>query len=42
MCFFRMLNIGHTENFSKMDKGQILAKFSADPDRYYKVTLFDN
>ncbi len=37
-----MLNIGHTENFSKMDKGQILAKFSADPERYYKVALFDN
>jgi len=37
-----MLNIGHSENFSKMDKGQILAKFSADPDRYYKVALFEN
>jgi len=42
MCCFRMLNIGHSENFSKMDKGQILAKFSADPDRYYKVALFEN
>ena len=37
-----MLNIGHSENFSKMDKGQILAKFSSDPDRYYKVALFEN
>src|SRR5205807_1558267 len=42
MCCFRILNIGHSENFSKMDKEQILAKFSADPDRYYKVTLFEN
>jgi len=25
-----------------MDKSQILAKFSADPDRYYKVDLFEN
>ncbi|VVC06303.1 Alanine--tRNA ligase [uncultured archaeon] len=25
-----------------MDKSQILAKFSADPDRYYKVALFEN
>jgi alanyl-tRNA synthetase len=37
-----MLNIGHSENFSKMDKEQILAKFSTDPDRYYKVALFEN
>jgi alanyl-tRNA synthetase len=25
-----------------MDKSHILAKFSSDPDRYYKVTLFEN
>ncbi|MGI0069532.1 MAG: alanine--tRNA ligase, partial [Nitrosopumilaceae archaeon] len=25
-----------------MDKEQILAKFSTDPDRYYKVALFEN
>lgn len=25
-----------------MDKSQILAKFSSDPDRYYKVALFEN
>lgn len=25
-----------------MDKGQILAKFSSDPERYYKVSLFEN
>ena len=25
-----------------MDKSQILAKFSADPDRYYTVELFGN
>jgi alanyl-tRNA synthetase len=25
-----------------MDKSQILAKFSSDPDRYYKVDLFEN
>ena len=42
MCCFRILNIGHSENFSKMDKKQILTKFSADPDRYYKVALFEN
>lgn len=36
-----MLNIGQTENFSKMDKSQILAKFSSDPERYYKVSLFE-
>ena len=36
-----MLNIGQTENFSKMDKSQILAKFSSDPVRYYKVSLFE-
>ncbi len=36
-----MLNIGQTKNFSKMDKNQILAKFSADPERYYKVSLFE-
>jgi len=36
-----MLNIGQTENFSKMDKSQIVAKFSSDPDRYYKVSLFE-
>ncbi|MBI3842558.1 MAG: alanine--tRNA ligase, partial [Thaumarchaeota archaeon] len=24
-----------------MDKGQILAKFSSDPERYYKVSLFE-
>ena len=36
-----MLNIGQTENFSKMNKDQILAKFSADPERYYRVSLFD-
>lgn len=36
-----MLNIGQTENFSKMDKSQILAKFSSDSDRYYKVSLFE-
>ena len=41
MCCFRMLNIGQTENFSKMDKDQILAKFSTDPERYYKVSLFE-
>ena len=42
MCCFRILNIGHSENFSKMDKEQILAKFSANPERYYKVALFEN
>ncbi len=36
-----MLNIGQTENLSKMDKSQILAKFSSEPDRYYKVELFE-
>ena len=36
-----MLNISKTENLSKMDKSQILAKFSSDPDRYYKVSLFE-
>lgn len=36
-----MLNIGQTKNFSKMDKNQILAKFSSDPERYYKVSLFE-
>ncbi len=41
MCCLRILNIGHSENFSKMDKQQILAKFSTDPNRYYKVDLFD-
>jgi len=25
-----------------MDKKEILSKFSADPERYYKVKLFDN
>ncbi len=25
-----------------MDKSQILAKFSSEPDRYYKVSLFEN
>jgi alanyl-tRNA synthetase len=25
-----------------MDKNEILSKFSTDPDRYYKVTLFEN
>src|SRR5215467_3012525 len=25
-----------------MDKNQILGKFSSDPDRYYKVSLFEN
>lgn len=36
-----MLNISQTKNLSKMDKGQILAKFSSDPERYYKVSLFE-
>ena len=25
-----------------MDKKEILSKFSADPERYYKVKLFEN
>ena len=34
------LNIGHLKSFL-MDKAEILKKFSADPDRYYKVKLFE-
>ncbi len=41
MCCLRILNISQSKNLSKMNKDQILAKFSTDPDRYYKVSLFE-
>ena len=41
MCCLRILNISQSKNLSKMNKDQILAKFSIDPERYYKVSLFE-
>ena len=36
-----LLNIGRLEDWH-MDKKEILEKFSSDPDRYYKVRLFED